>query len=202
MDRRTLVSTSRPRRLMPAVLAGVFVVGFVVLVGHESEGVAGGGLNENAATVSNTGRAVKGKAGVQLRGREFGLVRLMAKRNGTAYYHVTSKRGDACYGRGPTQSLGRVGVLKCWAQSRPLMDLSVVEVSRVHHEIVFIGIKGIAADGVATVVITDADGGVLAETAVTQNIYDFRAVPSGVIQGLSALDSSRGVVYSLTFGRS
>ncbi|HET8652369.1 MAG TPA: hypothetical protein VFM13_07335 [Gaiellaceae bacterium] len=55
--------------------------------------------------------------------------------------------------------------------------------------------EGIAADGVAKVALVDADGQVVAETPVVDNLYDFGSVPPGNAVRVVAYDATGEVVF-------
>jgi hypothetical protein len=57
--------------------------------------------------------------------------------------------------------------------------------------------QGIAADGVAKVVLVDAGGHAVAETAVLDNIYRFDPVPAGNATRVVAYSATGEVLFSV-----
>ena len=57
--------------------------------------------------------------------------------------------------------------------------------------------QGIAADGVAKVALVDADGQIVVETPVIDNIYRFDRVPAGNATKVVAYSATGEVVFSM-----
>lgn len=182
--------------------AAVLVAAMALFARHPAKAEAGPESIE-ASSVSTKGKLVKIGKRQEARLRRAGLtpVYLMAVRGKHSYYRIGSLARGTCYGVGKTGSLAGPGLTKCWASARPIMDLSVVEITRASPKPRLIDAGGIVADGVASVAFAMADGQVLAEAAVIGNTYDFAQVPPEA-QVIEARDSAGRVVFSHTLGSS
>lgn len=130
-------------------------------------------------------------------------ISILATRGDRSFYRLR----DNCYGTGPAsptkQVFGQVGCTDNFPSAeRPVFDFTVFgstagsderpepQTMTVHTS------QGIAADGVAKVALLDADGQVVAETSVLDNIYSFDRVPTGNAAKLVAYSATGEVVFS------
>jgi hypothetical protein len=136
-------------------------------------------------------RSALHRSGVVARGR------IMATRNGKAFVRLGTPGSDHCYGVG-TAGAAQFGYTCSDAfpsAQRPILDLSTFgadDGGPIH----LIAAEGIAADGVATVALTDADGRVLARTPVTGNVYSVAAPPGAAVR-LVALDGRGRMLFAV-----
>jgi hypothetical protein len=131
-------------------------------------------------------------------------VSILATRGDRSFYRMS----DHCYGSGPASPTKYVfGQISCTdnfpSAERPVIDFTVFgstagpderpqpRTMTVHTS------AGIAADGVAKVALLDADGHVVAETAVVDNIYRFDRVPAGNVTRVVAYSATGEVVFSM-----
>jgi len=154
-----------------------------------------GDASRDAATFSNSGRPISAAA------RELKLMkledgRLLALRNGRAFYRFTDSNGDACFGAGRASEVGSLGSLICQrmdfpTSSHPILDLSVYEgTQRGVRELSLYRAEGLAADGIAAVEFFRPNGDVALTVPVAANVYSTTAVPKGPVWGMAALDDS------------
>jgi hypothetical protein len=136
-----------------------------------------------------------------------GLVRLLARRNGVSVYWI----GGNCLGVGASPSL--VGSMACGEQSFPSPQKPIFDgTSLVGHlppgqttwQWSFGHVAGIATDGVASIELRTASGGLIARAPVIANVYVFdkNALSSVFTTGpptLVALDHAGNTVYSRQF---
>jgi hypothetical protein len=132
------------------------------------------------------------------------VVSILATRGDRSFYRL----GDNCYGTGPASPTKHVfGAISCTdsfpSAERPVFDFTVFgstagpderpqpQTMTVHTS------QGIAADGVAKVALVDADGHVVAETPVLDNIYRFDRVPAGNVTRVVAYSATGEVVFSM-----
>jgi hypothetical protein len=183
-------------------LITIVVVAFAVLVGAI---ISGNPTAESAkfATVSSEGQRVQAPRRHVSRLHSLGYreVYLLETIDDRALYRVIKSDGRVCYGAGFAASIGSLGRITCMRQELPLMDFSVMEITRGSDEIRPYRVEGIAADGIATVAITDSTGKILARTDVLRNVYHFRSVPNMRVDGLVGLDVSGNRVGELHFGK-
>jgi hypothetical protein len=156
---------------------------------------SGAGKARSAATPSFSVEA-KGRA-IRLTERQArrlngaptsGSVSLLGIRGGRAFYRVGDARSN-CYGVGEASSIGTLGAFACWDGPHPLMDLSVVDLSRGStSEMRFFRVEGIAADQVSSVGVLTPDGRIAARVPVVGNLYSLPTPPDTFSRGLVALD--------------
>lgn len=143
---------------------------------------------------------------LSLIGRRHGPVKevlILATRGDRSFYRLN----DHCYGVGPASPTNHVfGAIHCKpnfpSPDAPVVDFTVYgstagpderpqpQTMTVHAS------DGIAADGVAKVAFADADGQVIADTSVIDNIYRFDPRPAGTALKLVAYDATGEVVFS------
>jgi hypothetical protein len=127
----------------------------------------------------------------------------LATRGDRSFYRLS----DHCYGLGaasPTKHVfGAIHrVPKFPSPESPVLDFTVFGSSAGPDErpqpknMTVHASEGIAADGVAKVAFLDADGQVVAETPVIDNIYRFDPAPAGSALKLVAYDATGEVVFS------
>lgn len=162
-------------------------VRFLDLVGDPRPG-AGGAPPGNPAAPRPTGKAL-----------------LMAERGAIAFFRIPLADGGSCFYTGRRADDGErydVGGGACGGgfptPSHPILDQSPIQADGPGGFLVM-RIEGFAADGVKTVAVTDLSGKVVAETAVTQNVYKITAYPPGGVSELRALDEGRNVVYRWSY---
>lgn len=160
-------------------------------------------------TISNQGVAISAGANMQAvltrTGTTGGSIRQLGRRADRVFYRlIGTKRGD-CYGSGfgagPTAQLHE---FECGSpfpsRDQPVLDASVVE--RTSGGILrVIDVHGVAADGVAKVRILDDEENLVAEAAVTDNIYliDPLALSRGNGTQVVAEDTSGAIVFTRQF---
>lgn len=131
-------------------------------------------------------------------------VSILGTRGDRSFYRL----GDHCYGSGPASPTNYVfGEIRCTpafpSRARPVLDSTVFgstagpderpqpQTMTVHWS------QGIAADGVAKIALVDADGQVVAETPVLDNIYRFGPVPAGNATKVVAYSATGEVLFSM-----
>jgi hypothetical protein len=139
------------------------------------------------------------------KGMATGGTSLLATRGDRAYYRVS----EGCYGVGPARPNSyTLGAVQCPRSPQfPSADLPILDLTTFGGKgsgderpttltLTVWRSEGIAADGVAKVAWLDADGRAVAETAVTENVYQFDPVPPGEAQSLVAYSASGEIVFS------
>lgn len=128
---------------------------------------------------------------------------ILGTRGDRSFYRLS----DHCYGSGPASPSNYVfGHIQCVtafpSRDVPVLDATVFgstagpderprpETLTVHAS------EGIAADGVAKVALLDADGQVVAETPVVDNIYRFERVPAGNALRVVAYTATGEIVFT------
>jgi hypothetical protein len=131
-------------------------------------------------------------------------VSILGTRGDRSFYRLS----DHCYGSGPASPTNHVfGQVQCApafpSRVRPVLDQTVYgstagpdERPQPHTMTVHMS-QGIAADGVAKIALVDADGHVVAETPVLDNIYRFERVPAGNATKVVAYSATGEVVFSM-----
>ena len=131
-------------------------------------------------------------------------VSILGTRGDRSFYRLS----EHCYGSGPASPTNYVfGELQCTpafpSPARPILDGTVFGSSAGPDErpqprtMTVHASHGIAADGVAKVALLNADGQVVAETAVRDNIYRFDRVPAGNATKVVAYSATGEVVFSM-----
>lgn len=205
------------RRLLPALVALVVGVacGAVTTALATAEPGAPRADAQSLSTVSTRGRAVpltprserfldfsRSGPGVP-QSKEQAL--LVAERGPTVFFRVPLRDGGACFAVGRAAGGGEaydIGTLKCWAPAPrfPLLDMSPVQADGPGGFQV-LQIHGFAADGVDKVAVTDLNGEVVAEAAVSDNVYKITAYPPGRVSALIALDEGEHVLQRISYTR-
>jgi hypothetical protein len=130
-------------------------------------------------------------------------ISILGTRGDRSFYRLS----DHCYGSGPASPTNHVfGQISCTpafpSPAVPVQDGTVFGSSAGPDErpqprtMTVHASHGIAADGVAKVALVDADGQVVAETAVRDNIYSFDRVPAGNVTKVVAYGTTGEVVFS------
>jgi hypothetical protein len=164
-------------------------------------------LSAESLGITSPGVAVKLSAEHQARLRRTGYqdkqVSLLRTAGDRSYYRLEDT-DRTCYGSGPASERGKLGVLVCPSQSfpsaeMPLLDFSVLEATRANAQPRLVRVEGIAADGVADVVLLDSDGGEVGRQPVSGNVYRFDSVPASA-RVVAAEDSDGDTVALLDRG--
>jgi hypothetical protein len=122
---------------------------------------------------------------------------LLATRAGRNYFRLPLTNGQSAFGIGQVglpSGVGEIigaGTPRFPSVDNPLLDMSTVGATRNRPRIRFLHVGGIAADGVARVVVKDREGRGLLWLPVHGNVYDSgtTSVPAGSTQ-LDAQDTS------------
>ena len=121
---------------------------------------------------------------------------LLATRAGRKYFRLPLTNGLSAYGTGRAGLPSGVGLIVGGGTPRfpsadnPLLDMSTVGATRNSRTMRFLHVGGIAADGVARVVVKDREGRGLLWLPVRDNVYDsgVTVLPAGAVQ-LDAQDA-------------
>ena len=121
---------------------------------------------------------------------------LLATRAGRRYFRLPLTNGKSAFGTGRPGLSSGVGMIVGGGTPRfpsadnPLLDMSTVGATTANRTMRFLHVGGIAADGVARVVVKDREGRGLLWLPVRDNVYDSgaTAVPAGAVQ-LDAQDA-------------
>jgi len=121
---------------------------------------------------------------------------LLATRGGRNYFRLPLTNGRSAFGTGRVGLASGVGLIVGGGPARfpavdnPLLDMSTVGATANKRTMRFLHVGGIAADGVARVVVKDREGRGLLWLPVRDNVYDSGTtrVPAGAVQ-LDAQDA-------------
>ena len=121
---------------------------------------------------------------------------LLATRGGRNYFRLPLTNGKSAFGTGRVGLSSGVGLIvgggpvRFPAVDNPLLDMSTVGATANKRTMRFMHVGGIAADGVARVVVKDMEGRGLLWLPVRDNVYDSgtTVVPAGATQ-LDAQDA-------------
>jgi hypothetical protein len=121
---------------------------------------------------------------------------LLATRAGRRYFRLPLTNGKSAFGTGRAGLPSGVGLIvgegtpRFPSADNPLLDMSTVGASAKNRAMRFMHVGGIAADGVARVVVKDREGRGMLWLPVCDNVYDSGTthVPAGATQ-LDAQDS-------------
>ena len=144
--------------------------------------------------VSNSGTRIARVDGLPARTAKIAGGRLLATRNGRAFYRLERAGAAPCYGVGTATDAGTVDAVTCTRASfptavHPVLDFSVFESSRRDtRDLSLFRVEGIAADGVAAVEFLRPNGDLALSVPVTANVYATTDVPRGPVKGLAAVD--------------
>lgn len=145
------------------------------------------------------GRFAKGE--MALTGKAF----LLRAHGPKAIYQLEKADGGACYSAGrvaPAFKFGRFGAIAC-SQYFPyrdaLLDFSTVTIDKGAdvEEARFVDVQGVASDSVTAVRALDENGAVLAEDAVTNNVYWIDLPEGQVAVKVVALDAQGKTVETV-----
>ena len=116
-------------------------------------------------------------ASPSLRHTEVSAVRLLAARDGRAFYAIDLQNGRTCYGTGASGEESRFGLIVCPggatafpSAAEPLFDLSVYDAGDPAGPRV-VRLAGFAANAVQAVALRRPDGQIVARTPVVDNVY-------------------------------
>jgi hypothetical protein len=129
---------------------------------------------------------------------------ILGTRGDRSFYRLS----DHCYASGPASPtnyvFGQVACVPAFpSRARPVLDQTVYGSTAgpgerpQRHTMNVHSSHGIAVDGVAKIALVDADGHVVAETRVLDNIYRFERVPAGNATKVVAYTASDEVVFSM-----
>jgi hypothetical protein len=144
--------------------------------------------------LSSNERALLASSGVR------GSLRLLRQVAGHGFYSAESTQGSTCFAVGSLNSVqSRFSQITCQSVSHfpseayPLIDMSTFRISLDTNTVQAITVAGVAADGVASVEVTDIAGGVH-RSVPKGNIY---TVPvSGIaVESFIARDVQGSIVY-------
>jgi hypothetical protein len=130
-------------------------------------------------------------------------ISILGTRGNRSFYRLS----DHCYGSGPASPTNHVfGQISCTpafpSPAVPVQDGTVFGSSAGRDQrpqprtLTVHASHGIAADGVAKVALLDADGQIVAETSVRDNIYSFDPAPAGNATKVVAYSATGEVVFS------
>jgi hypothetical protein len=108
---------------------------------------------------------------------------LLATRGGRNYFRFPLTNGHSAFGTGRVglpSVVGEIvggGTVRFPSADNPLLDMSIVGATVGGHGMHFVHVGGIAADGVARVVVKDREGRGLLWLPVRDNVYDSGAKP-------------------------
>lgn len=211
-------------RITVALIAVAFITGCGSGVSSEQAG-SGYQLNEPAPLdrVSNRGTPFSSllprdeqalsrmEQGQSSQGIAVEDIAILGTRGDQSFYRLS----DHCYGSGPASPTNHVfGLILCApafpSRAQPILDQTVYgstagptvygstagpdERPQPRAMTVYTS-QGIAADGVAKIALVDANGHVVAETSVLNNIYRFERVPAGNATKVVAYNATGEVVF-------
>jgi hypothetical protein len=193
---------------LPAFAAVLLISSILALSAVVAASLAvAGGRDASASTISAKGKKVRLTPRAR-RGARFIFhgtlpeAYLLGIRGDRAFYRLVGRGHENCFGTGPAETIGKPGGLGCWRRLSPLLDESVVEITRGSSQPRLLRIEGFAADGITRVAALDHLGRTVAQAAVTDNIYYLGAPAGGwVVTRVVALDSSGNVVGGVDFPR-
>ena len=190
-----------PNSKRPLLVAMLLLVASVLIATTLAFG--GRSARGQVVTVSTKGTQVRlpNKRTTQLRRAGINRVGLMTTRDHVAFYRLTSSKYPACFGLSNGAPERGPGLVKCRVRMTPLIDMSVIEITKQLREPRIVRANGIAADGIARVVLVDSAGSEVAETSVLNNTYHFSSVPHVLMSEIRALDATGGVVYTQPLSR-
>jgi hypothetical protein len=123
-------------------------------------------------------------------------VEQLAVHNGRAFYRLSMKSGDTCFGSGSPAATWPIDAFKCSiaapvfpSPNRPILDMSHVELRAGDPQPHFTKLEGIAADGVTAIELRDESGQALARLPVVDNVYWDVNPPASAVSGV-ALDAA------------
>jgi hypothetical protein len=187
--------------------ATFFTLGLaMVVVASLPASVARGSDPRGLDRVSNAGTAVSETRAQDVRtlmriGYPNATTRLLAANDGRGLYRI----GSDCYGAGPLgSSANRFGSVSCDVDF-PSADHPILNFTVIHGRFDDAGnvlemkvwrSEGVASDGVEAVAFRTAEGAIVGNAPVTDNVYRHSAIPDGELVALVALDGSGNVIHS------
>lgn len=124
--------------------------------------------------------------------REFGAVSVLATLPDSTYYRLANAAGVDCYAVGPAGPnklrFAQIGCMPAFPSAQqPILDFTF------GHAYV---VAGIAADGVAKIVLKDAAGGTVDEAPVHENVYSLPPAQRPTVATLVAEDAAGNALYT------
>lgn len=187
-----------------AAIVVAAAVAVPLLVGSGATGSTPGG---DLAELSNHGQPIDATPGQRQELETVGAVRAsrLASRGGRIFYRLLRADGSVCYAVDRTNDTDRIGNTSCPAVAgsfpspgQPVLDLSVFEsTSHVAGDTHLVAAQGFAADGVATVVLLDETGRVVARAHAADNVYALDVPAGRVATTVVAYDRDREEVFRL-----
>jgi hypothetical protein len=191
---------------VPLLAAGCLAVASVVVVSAIA--------TDNPAPthfdrLSNMGVPLKAVAARNLdvlrRGGGTDELRLLDEREGFVLYTAPAKHGGLCFAVGPART-GGIAVLACPSNEAafgfPSVDFPILDMSGMamgDEGVIYLGLVGFAADGVAQVAVIDSNGARHA-AAVQRNVFARRMLPREFIETIVALDASGREIFRRELG--
>jgi hypothetical protein len=168
-----------------------FVV--ILLVGAAVTAAQARPQHADLASVANVGHgrvALSPAMRAELRhARVAPAARVLAVRGRSVFVRLGGVGNDHCYGVKNAASQTTFG-FTCWddfpSPAHPILDLSTFGADN-DGPLHVVEAEGVAADGVATIALTDAGGAVVAEAPVSGNVYSLSTPPASAVR-LVALD--------------
>jgi hypothetical protein len=165
------------------------VVAVLAIPALAFSGIAGSlfGFGNQGTAVSTSQLALSDAQTLRQHNVDVGAgVKLLAVRSGLALYASRTTDGETCFLAGPAEGTAPTAIAfgtPCASNfpsaDKPILGDTVFRRSPVagHTELgpqTLAAVYGLAADGVASVEVLDADGGVIANAPVTENVYSNR----------------------------
>jgi hypothetical protein len=191
---------TRKRMLGVALLAITVAVVCVSLFARASSDATASDLS----SVSTRGVPVAfaGQGSAQLKAMDVTDLRMIGKVGERAFYRFL-RDGTTCFAVGDATTPGELGVASCGqaiiAQPHPVLDFSIIEMTRDRPEPHLYRLEGIAADGVAMIEVTAGNGTTLTRVPVQSNVFSLSDVPDQAVGELVARDSNGNAVYRKSF---
>ena len=190
------------RVALPLAVTALAAAAFVSLVAAQGE-VPSPGLDSANIKVGPVALSEQGKQALSRTGAQPNEAGLIAKREGVAFYQLSSTPERKCFAVGPASGASyQFGHVACTGSfpspDQPILDFTLQGGGRDLSARVLHG-GGIAADGVRSVAYLDADGHVLASAEVHDNVYAFSSLPQELPAALVAKDANGKIIYELKF---
>ncbi|HKB93539.1 MAG TPA: hypothetical protein VKC62_04800 [Gaiellaceae bacterium] len=178
------------RIAVAAVLVAAVAVPAVAFAGRLADAL---GISNGGTTVS-TSEVLPGQSGLDQAMQELkvgGTMQYLGTLNGTSFYATRNADGHFCLAIDHTAMQYDKGFgCDLNADGFPSSTVQALVFPPVAHFL-----QGVAADGVATVELLDADGNVVESTPVTDNLFESDAAPTGTPASIVTLDAT-GTVTS------
>jgi hypothetical protein len=206
MRRQSVMVLALGGAVLVATLAGIAAARSGSGNEPEFNRVSNKGTAIAADKIANANRAVIVGSGATSSGRKLG------RRGAWDFYSLDGVSSHTCYAAGRAGAEPSLGSITCPApnsagQVFPSAEVPVLTVgtsvgwSPASGESWVARLSGVAADGVAAVVVLDANGGVFARASVTNNVFllaDLERTPASAI---SALDASGKEIHRISLVR-